>query len=85
MPHHAYCLLSLLLLQPLLLRLLSRTPSPSSTIARWKHLSLQQRRSKQSSIPWRLHGSPPDEVSHASSRVLLLCLLLVQPLLLCCG
>ena len=34
-------------------------------------LSLQQQRSKQSCMQWRLQGSPPEEVSYASSRVLL--------------
>ena len=33
-------------------------------IARWKYLSPQQRRLKQASTQWRLHGSPPDEVLH---------------------
>ena len=33
------------------------------------------------SMQWRFQGSPPEEVSHASSRVLLAVLLLLQPLL----
>ena len=37
-PRHTYCLLNLLLLQPLWLWLLSGTFSPSPTTARWKHL-----------------------------------------------
>ena len=64
-------LLSLLLVQPPLLWLLSRTSSSQLYVTRWRHLTLQQQRSKQSSMQWRLHGSPPEVTAHASSRVLL--------------
>ena len=37
-----------------------------TTIARWRHLLLQQQQSKQSSMQWRFQGSPPEEVSHAA-------------------
>ena len=37
-----------------------------TTIARWRHLFLQQQQSKQSSMQWRFQGSPPEEVSHAA-------------------
>ena len=30
--------------------------------SRWKHLSLQQQRSRQGSMQWRLGSSPPEEV-----------------------
>ena len=41
----------------------------------------QKQRSKQSSMQWRLHGSPPEKLSHASSRIGLLSSLMLQPLL----
>ena len=47
---------------------LSEISSPSSTIARWKHLSLQQQRSRPSSTQWRLRGSPPEEVTRLVTR-----------------
>ena len=81
-PRVNVCLLCFLLLQPLLLWHWWRTSLCSPTIARWRHLFLQQQQSKQSSMQWRFQGSPPEEVSHASSRVLLAELLLWQALLL---
>ena len=39
-----------------------RFPSPSSTLARWKRLSLQNN-DQQSRMQWRLRGSPPEEVT----------------------